>query len=430
VLLTLRFNIEYLGTLPIGSLVLYMMYLGYLRVNGHFKYRWTLQEKDALIKSETKIETNQTIFRPLGLLQIGDLRGKNLRSRELGLPGSFYASIFFDPLRYADPKIKPSIIKLDSTAGCIHQIGSTVSPGITSRPIWNEPQESPELIRLKYLVPNDRLWRPEEEMDASLSYPILQPVTDCDSSDEDAGGGRGVGLSLKPWEQSFGAVVIQVRYSDVMGYIHLFDTVLGEANVLGEVAIPLAKLAGSGRVVEGWFRLLDAGTTDTIPGKSQDDTAVQSRAASEDSDSKDDDRFIPNAVEFPELHVKVKFTKQSLPGGTSLVDDVESFKVVCEEMSRNAAMAQENSIGLIGSSLNTINTVRTLGGTLQNQISYVVDMLERVRNAFNFSNPRISCFILLCLAVLWCVLARIPTRIVILFGGLVRIRMIRLIHSR
>lgn len=399
-----------------------MMYLGYLRVNGHFKYRWTLQEKEALIKSETKIETNQTIFRPLGLLQIGDLRGKNLRSRELGLPGSFYASIFFDPLRYADPKIKPSIIKLDSTAGCIHQIGSTVSPGITSRPIWNEPQESPELMRLKYLVPNDRLWRPEEEMDASLSYPILQPVTDCDSSDEDAGGGRGTGLSLTPWEQSFGAVVIQVRYSDVMGYIHLFDTVLGEANVLGEVAIPLAKLAGSGRVVEGWFRLLDAGTTDTIPGKSQDDTAVQSRAASEDSDSKDDDRLIPNAVEFSELHVKVKFTKQSLPGGTSLVDDVESFKVVCEEMSRNAAMAQEKSIGLIGSSLNTINTVRTLGGTLQNQISYVVDMLERVRNAFNFSNPRISCFILLCLAVLWCVLARIPTRIVILFGGLVRIR--------
>ena len=399
-----------------------MMYLGYLRVNGHFKYRWTLQEKEALIKSETKIETNQTIFRPLGLLQIGDLRGKNLRSRELGLPGSFYASIFFDPLRYADPKIKPSIIKLDSTAGCIHQIGSTVSPGITSRPIWNEPQESPELMRLKYLVPNDRLWRPEEEMDASLSYPILQPVTDCDSSDEDAGGGRGTGLSLTPWEQSFGAVVIQVRYSDVMGYIHLFDTVLGEANVLGEVAIPLAKLAGSGRVVEGWFRLLDAGTTDTIPGESKDDTAVQSQAVSEDSDPKDDARLIPTAVEFPELHVKVKFTKQSLPGGTSLVDDVESFKVVCEEMSRNAAMAQENSIGLIGSSLNTINTVRTLGGTLQNQISYVVDMLERVRNAFNFSNPRISCFILLCLAVLWCVLARIPTRIVILFGGLVRIR--------
>jgi hypothetical protein len=193
-----------------------------------------------------------------------------------------------------------------------------------------------------------------------------------------------------PWEQSYGAVVIQVRYSDVMGYIHLFDNVLGETNVLGEVAIPLAKLAGSGRAVEGWFCLLNVGTTDTVPGDSPDDTAVQSQAVSEDWNSKDDAKLIPTAVEFPKLHIKDKFSsKQSLAGDTSLFDDVESFKVVCKEMSQTTAMAQENSIGLIGSSLNTINTVRSLGGMLQNQIGYVVDMLEQVRNAFNFSNPQI-----------------------------------------
>lgn len=189
---------------------------------------------------------------------------------------------------------------------------------------------------------------------------------------------------------------------------------------------PLAKLAGSGRAVEGWFRLLDVGTTDTIPGESSDDTADEYQAESEDLDAVDDDGSIPTAIEYPEIHVKVKFSpKQSLDGGTSLVDDVESFKIVCEEMSRTAAMAQGNRVGVIGSSLNTINTVRTLGGTLQNQISYVVDILERIRNAFNFSNPRISCFILLCLTLLWIILSRIPTRIVILFLGLVRTRNLR-----
>jgi len=71
VILTLRFNLEYLGALPIGCLVLYIIYLAYLRVNGHFKDRWTMKEKEALIKSETKIEKNQSIFRPLGLLQVG-----------------------------------------------------------------------------------------------------------------------------------------------------------------------------------------------------------------------------------------------------------------------------------------------------------------------------------------------------------------------
>lgn len=212
-----------------------MAYMGFLRIDGRFKDRWTLQEKEALIKSETKIETDQSIFRPLGLLQVCDLRGKNLRSRELGLPGSFYASISYDPLRYADDKVKLSVIKIDSSSGCTHQVGMTSSLGITSRPIWNELQESSELMRLKYLFPNDRLWRPEKAMAGSLSYPILQPITECCSSDDDAAGSRGTGISLMPWEQSCGAVVIQVRYSDVLGSFYLFD------NVLGEVAIPLGK---------------------------------------------------------------------------------------------------------------------------------------------------------------------------------------------
>lgn len=360
-----------------------MLYLAYLRINGHFKDRWTLQEKDALIKSETKIEKNQSIFRPLGLLQVGDLQGKNLRSRELGLPGSFYASIMYDPLRYADEKTKASITKLDSLSGCTHEVGVTVSPGITSNPVWSHVQESPQLMRLKHLLPNDRLWRHEEEIDASLSYPILQPITDDVYSDENADDRQNATVALMPWEQSTGAVLIQVRFSDVLGTFQVFD------NVLGEVVIPLAKLAGSGRAVEGWFRLLDVGTTDTVPGDSPEDVVTKTKTLDEEDSDTEEETESVSQVAFPELHVRVKFTPNALTGGASLSDDMESFKVVCEEMSRTASIAaQENSISMIGSSLNTINTVRTLGGKLQNQISFVVDMLERVRNAFNFS---VSC---------------------------------------
>jgi hypothetical protein len=363
-------NLEYLGALPIGCLVLFMIYLAFLRVNGHFKDRWTMQEKETVIKSETKIKTNQSIFRPLGLLHVGDLQGKNLRSRELGLPGSFYASIMYDPLRYADDKSKSSQIKVDLSSGCIHQIGATISPGITSNPTWKLVQDSPELLRLKHLLPDDHLWRKEKDIDASLSYPILQPVTSRDRGD-------GTGISLLPWEQSYGAIVIQVRFSDVLGSFSLFD------NVIGEVVIPLAKLAGSGRAVEGWFRLLDVGTTDTVPGESSVTNTEDIDEFNEDAD--DGHEQLPS-VAFPELHVKVKFSSKSgLTDGASSSDDMESFKVICEEISRTASLAQESSVGMIGSSLNTINTVRTLGGQLQNQLSYVVDMLERVRNAFNFS---------------------------------------------
>jgi len=358
-----------------------MMRLAYLRVTGQFKDRWTMQEKEALIKSETKIEKNQSIFRPLGLLHVGDLQGKNLRSRDLGLPGSFYASIMYDPLRYApSDKMRASLIKMDSSSGCTHEVGTTISPGITSNPVWEQMQESTELMRLKHLLPDDRIWGQKEDMDTSLSYPILQPLTDGSfiSNDDDE---QAVGLSLMPWEQSFGAVVIQVRFSDVLG-MELFD------NTLGEVVIPLAKLAGSGRTVEGWFRLLSVGTTDTIPGEeSPDESAVELEGEESETESEEGEDSPAPVVAFPELYVNIKFSSNALSGGDGMSpsDDMESFKVICEEMSRTASIAQSNSIGVIGSSLNTINTVRTLGGKLQNQISVVVDMVERVRNAFNFS---------------------------------------------
>ena len=392
-----------------------MIYLAYLRLNGHFKHRWTMKEKEALIKSETEIKKNQSIFRPVGLLQVGDLQGKHLRSRDLGLPGSFYASILYDPLRYADEKMKSSLAKLDTSSGCIHEVGATVSPGITSNPVWAHAQESLELMRLKHLLPDDSLWRQEEEekVDASLSYPILQPITeDGGFSNEDIDSSMRTGVQLMPWEYSFGALVVQVRFSDVLGSFQMFDS------MLGEVVIPLAKLAGSGRAVEGWFRLLDVGTKETLPGESSDDVSVKSGASGDEEDN-----AIPK-LDFPELYLRAKFTANtSRHGGIDqyLPDDMETSKVICEEMSRTASLAQENSIGVIGSSLNTINTVRTLGGKLQNQICMIVDMLERVRNAFNFSNPRFTMFILLGLTLLWIMLALIPTRIVILVAGFVRV---------
>ena len=163
-----------------------------------------MKEKEALIKSESKVAQNQSIFRPVGLLQVGDLRGKNLRSKELGLPGSFYASVMYDPLRYADEKLKSSQTKVDSSSGCTHEVGATISPGITSSPIWRNVQDSPELMRLKHLLPDDRLWRQEKEVDSSLSYPILQPITETGgySQSDEVESARRSDIQLMPWEHS------------------------------------------------------------------------------------------------------------------------------------------------------------------------------------------------------------------------------------
>ncbi len=411
---TLTFNIEYLGTIPIGVLVLYMVYLAYLRVTGRFKDRFISKEKDALIESEKKIEKNHSIHRPIGILEVGELRGKHLKTRELGLPGSFYATISYDPVRYADDHEKSSLAKIDASSTCSHQIGSTISPGITSSPVWTNFQDSAELMRVRYLLPDDQtlgkhLSQDIDEKSLKVMYPVLQPLTEDGEGIvpvADADGGQRSDVQLMPWESSYGAIVIQVRFSDVLGT--LFD------NVLGEVVVPLAKLAGSRRAVEGWFRLLDVGTTDFVPGDSTDET-LEEAGSKEKSVAKmgEEDEEL-HQIDLPEIYLKAKFS----PNIGDSSSDVESSKVICEELVRTASLSQGNGVGVIGSSLSTLNTVRTLGGTLQNQICFVVDMIEKTRNAFNFSNPRITVLILLGLSVLWTVLALIPTRIVILVGGL------------
>ena len=380
IITTLKFNLEYLGALPVGILVLYMLYLGKIRLSGHFKDRWINKEKNALVESESKIAQNYTIHRPVGIIQVGELRGKNLRSRDLGLPGSFYVSISFDPLRYANENKRKAVANFDASSACIHQIGDTISPGITSSPDWTIIRPSAELNRLKHLLPDDHLWceKSSSKTKSLVKFPVLQPITKDKSiylgDNED--GQKDEGVGLLPWDSSLGALVLQVRFSEVLGAFHLFE------NVLGEVVLPLSKLTG-GQEVEGWFRLLSAGTTDTVPGQcSEEDVIVEQKPRSLDGNEVIVDKY---DIAVPELYARVKFSANSdLVGSNTLA--IETSKVICEEMVRTASTSREGNIGvMIGSSISTINTVRTLGGTLQNQLSNIVDIIEMVRNVFNFS---------------------------------------------
>jgi len=417
----------------VGTLVLYMVYLAYLRLSGHFKERWTDVEKLALIKRESKVNMNQSIYRPLGLLRVGDLRGRNIRSRDLGLPGSFYVSILYDPARYADARASSELANVDVSSGCAHEIGSTVSPGITASPEWNSIEDSAELTHVKHMLPNitDILDHTRHEAAgsmggserrSSIGYPIPTPITErvrevvMASDNEPATNTR---LSLLPWEESHGAVVLQVKYTEVLS--SFFD------NVLGEVVIPIAKLVGSGnKGVEGWFRVLEAGTKDCIPGdepespRSAPDPAGDGDAGSYQRSSSSGKGTAP-PIEHPQVHVRVNFSPTVIAGDSALQkSDIEASKVICEEMARTASGKQSSGGSVIGSSLNTINTVRTLGGNLQNQLAFVVDLVEQGRNAFNFSSPQITIVLFVCLVALWSILATIPTRIIVLAVGLVQ----------
>ena len=377
---------------------------------------------------------NQSIYRPLGLLRVGDLRGRNIRSFDLGLPGSFYVSILYDPVRYADSRASSDLANIDVSSSCAHEIGSTISPGITSIPEWDVIEDSAELTHMKHMLPNstDILHhmhhkatesKRESEYKSDISYPIPTPITersretDMASDKEPAPNTR---LSLLPWEESHGAVALQVKYTEVLSSFQMFD------NVLGEVVIPIAKLVGSGNAgVEGWFRVLEAGTKDCIPGD-EPELPRATPVSAGDGETGSLQRSSPSGkdtappIEHPQVHVKVNFSPTVIAGDSALQkSDIEASKVICEEMARTASGKQSSSTSVIGSSLNTINTIRTLGGYLQNQLAFVVDLVEQGRNAFNFSNPRITIVIFVCLLALWSILATIPTRILVLAVGLV-----------
>ena len=374
---------------------------------------------------------NQSIYRPLGLLRVGDLRGRNIRSRDLGLPGSFYVSILYDPVRYADSRTSSELANVDVSSSCAHEIGSTISPGITASPEWDVIEDSAELTHIKHMLPNTEILNDmhhpatdsmrKSNLKSSIGYPIPTPITeriretDMASDIEPVANTR---LSLLPWEESHGAVVLQVKYTEVLS--SFFD------NVLGEVVIPIAKLVGSGnKGVEGWFRVLEAGAMDCIPGDEPElpraslDSAGDGDTGSHPRSSSSE---LVNAppIEHPQVHVRINFSPTVIAVDSALQkSDIEASKVICEEMARTASGKQSNSNSVIGSSLNTINTVRTLGGNLQNQLAYVLDLVEQGRNAFNFSSPRITIVLFVCLLALWSILATIPTRILVLAVGLV-----------
>uniref|UniRef100_A0A7S4W2P0 C2 domain-containing protein n=1 Tax=Ditylum brightwellii TaxID=49249 RepID=A0A7S4W2P0_9STRA len=425
------FDAEYIGSLPIFCLLVLMVHLARIRIRGDFKSKWIHKEKKARIEAEKKMAVNYSVHRPTGRLEVQVLQGKNLRSRELGIPGTPFASVLWDPTRFASERVRKKMIQHDSTAGSAHEIGVVKSSGVglTANPRWDKIEESSELRRMRQLMPNKQFWtdkdlqtvsqQKKDKIDLqrgasqSLDFPILQPIKPSKKrTNSDGSSGESIAMELAPWETSHGAIVVQVRSK-----LPVFE------DVLGEVVVPLKHLVQENEIL-GWFKLLDVGTKEMIRGNNVDDQLPDNVKMENDlnrnqvkEDQEEDSHSLGEISkdESAEVFLKMKFSNITSEKQTS-DSDQETSIVIAEEMIRFASMASDNKIGMIGSSINTINTVRGIGGTIQNHLSSIIDVVESIRNAFNFSSPFQSTLLFLFLAVLWLVLILIPTRLFFLFG--------------
>lgn len=290
---------------------------------------------------------------------------------------------------------KADLIKCDATSKSPFHIGTTDSSGVTFSPVWESIYESNELLSLKRLLPSSNFLTksPSHDYDdptlqdvsqdkATLKFPLLQPIS--------GGGGTLDGttneegkllIKLLPWESSVGAVVFQVRFADVLNRLPLFD------DTVGEVVIPLDRIVKM-KKIKGWFKVLKKGTRDTIeiqPEESDKDKQNDDNILSHSTqtDSNDNENKVLNNDPMILLELEIMFPEE-------VVTDIdrETSIVVAKEMIRSASLSQDTRVGIIGTSISTFNTVRGVTGNvqyLQNQLGSILDMIEMVRNAFNFS---------------------------------------------
>ena len=353
--------------------------------------------------------------RSVGRLEIAVSRGKNLKS-EHGIPGRLVAMVLWDAVKFLDEKTKKGIAECDASTKIVHQIGITDSSGVTSNPIWTAVKESSESLRLQQLIAtnfrNDHSNLPSYTSDAksvsnqnkssNIIYPILQPIVPGglkQNMNIDDNSVPMVSVEVLSWDCSPGAIIVQVRFADVINKLPIFD------EILGDVVIPISRLAKEGKI-EGWFRVLEKGTRETMEvtfpaveseensNVNRDQNLVANRASPEvkifaDKEAVDE---VGNASEVkkgahPMIYLKVGFTFHNTNQKVSDTDRETSI-VIAEERTRSAIMAQDSSPGFIGSSINTLNTVRGVGGNLQylqNQLGGILDKLEMARNLINFS---------------------------------------------
>ena len=143
--------------------------------------------------------------------------------------------------------------------------------------------------------------------------------------------------------------------------------------------------------VDGWFQVLPKGTLETIEDapfddhhKDGDKKSFLTRLTDPDTESSGIDGT-ENQDKVPRIHIKAQF---NAPNENVTDIDRETSIVVAEHMIWSSNATKDNRAGFIGSSLETFNTVRGVTGQvqlLQNQLGIILDIIEMIRNTFNFT---------------------------------------------
>ena len=135
----------YYGNLPVGALIIFMLYRACIRRRaGYFVRRFVHRELEARRKAE-KVSVDYDLHRPIGQVTVTLEAGQNLVSPELGIPGNAECRVYWDPARLEDTKYTSNSNKLTSIPLEICSTGKEFS----QNPSWETITTSETTKRLK-----------------------------------------------------------------------------------------------------------------------------------------------------------------------------------------------------------------------------------------------------------------------------------------
>ena len=372
---------KHIVAMPLFALLVIMAYLGFDRAHGRLPRRYINRDLE-------KLEHEDGLRRPsscsMGMINIEIVKGSNLKYPEYGLPGSAVCKVSLDLTHLMSEDDRKRSVALDEALGAPHELGFTESV-YSSDPIWHKSTESLESSRIRQAFPFEGpiFDHDNSSVNSRFSFPLLQP-----------GRHHGQNISLEPWTASPAAIILEVRFHDLVSILP------GTEHILGQVVIPVSKLISQGEI-RGWLEVRE-------PGKKDVPFELRSKLPSGGT---------------PQLLVQLSWVPPESFLGSSPNEEKEASVVVHQEMIRAARLFRQQQVSLLGSSIGAFNTVRGLSSTLlsvQNALGTVLDCLEAVLNVFNFSDPYKSSVVFVAILLAWMVLSIIPSRFLMSAAGILQ----------
>lgn len=225
---------------------------------------------------------------------------------------------------------------------------------------------SEETKRLRSLVPTEDGVFFEMSTEATriknIEFPILQPIWR-----------NGELYSLESWESSPAALIVEVRFSD------LLNVLPGSDYLLGEVKILFSEIVKNGKI-EGWYDVTIAGgAPPTIPLPSAFLPHL------------DNECDVSTSVEGKaQLYIKASWDPPKSTDRLALETMREASHAIQEEMLRTAILTEQQveKLSILSNSMVAINSVRGISANLQmvqNTLGSVLDICESCLHAFDFT---------------------------------------------